>query len=38
MDFIQSIDLSSWESGLHSEGIFYPETPNPDAEIDVIDS
>jgi hypothetical protein len=38
---IHSIDIPSWETGLHSEGIFYPEPhipPEPDPEIDVIDS
>jgi hypothetical protein len=42
MDSIYSIDIPSWETGLHSEGILYPEAqnqdPDPDLEINVIDS
>jgi hypothetical protein len=42
MDNIRPIDLPSWETDLHSEGILYPEppilAPDPDPEIEVIDS
>jgi hypothetical protein len=42
MDNIHPIDLPSWETGLHSDGILYPEppssAPDPDPEIDVMHS
>ena len=44
MDTIQPIDLPSWETGLHSERVLYPEpnplnpAPAPDPEIEVINS
>jgi len=38
MDNIHPIELPSWETGLHSDGLLYPEPQNPEPEVNVIDS